>query len=221
MLVHDLRNPLAALQSNLGYLGVVMEDLDQDSAEALSDSQLSCDAVARLLDNMEVLGQSLAGVLDNGEVSEIELALSVDEAIRSVRSQAESHGVEVRLLDRARLVRAPIPAQRHLLQIVIGNLLRNSIQHCPSGGVIEVDIVASDANLELRIHDPGALLEGSAIREAFSAEGQISGKRKPGGRYSRGLGLYIALLVARELGAKIRVVDPEAGGNCFVLAFTQ
>ena len=96
LVAHDLRNPLSALRSNLGFIGSVVERVDQDAREAVVDAMVSCDGLAQIIDNIEIvifaLNQTRAP-----ELGAVLLSQAVSESINSCRSMAKSHGVELNL----------------------------------------------------------------------------------------------------------------------------
>src|SRR6186713_225154 len=51
LLAHDLRNPLSALHSNLGYLDTVLSSHDDEAREAVEDGVVSCDGLSHVIDN--------------------------------------------------------------------------------------------------------------------------------------------------------------------------
>ena len=63
LLAHDLRNPLSALHSNLGYLDTVLSSQDEEAREAVEDGVVSCDGLSHVIDNVDLLGQVLRGGL--------------------------------------------------------------------------------------------------------------------------------------------------------------
>jgi signal transduction histidine kinase len=64
LLAHDLRNPLSALHSNVGFLDSVVESRDDDVREALQDARVSCDGLMYIIDNLELLGRALSDAPD-------------------------------------------------------------------------------------------------------------------------------------------------------------
>src|SRR6186713_3605789 len=59
LLAHDLRNPLSALHSNVGYLGSLSDKYDDDAREAIADALLSCDGLRIIIDSVEILSHVL------------------------------------------------------------------------------------------------------------------------------------------------------------------
>src|SRR5690606_33632875 len=59
LITHDMRNPLAALSSNVGFLNMVSDGMSEDAREAVDDLQLSVEAMGRIIDSLELLCHDL------------------------------------------------------------------------------------------------------------------------------------------------------------------
>ena len=59
LVAHDLRNPLSALHSNVGFLESALGPKEQDSIDALADIVASCSSLKHIIDNLELLGLSV------------------------------------------------------------------------------------------------------------------------------------------------------------------
>jgi signal transduction histidine kinase len=217
LLAHDLRNPLSALHSNLGFLGSILGAADPDARDAVEDGLVSCDGLAHIIDNIDFLGQALQAHEEWLERAPVDIATLVADVVTAARSMAESHGVQIV----APLSPGPGTngeGRRDLLFRALGNLVRNSIQHSPSGASVRVVVRASVDEISVLVEDSGSSLGGALQGSAFTAMGQLASKSVPNGRYSRGLGLYTAGLAAAAAGAAVRVVAPPGGaGNAFEL----
>ncbi|MBM4364480.1 MAG: HAMP domain-containing histidine kinase, partial [Deltaproteobacteria bacterium] len=97
LVAHDLRNPLSALHSNLGFLRSVLDDADPDAREAIDDGLVSCDGLAQIIDNLDLLAGALR---EPGRVPEagsfVDVGALLDEVVHVTRAMAGSHGVELR-----------------------------------------------------------------------------------------------------------------------------
>jgi signal transduction histidine kinase len=217
LLAHDLRNPLSALHSNLGFLTSIVRE-DGDAIEAVADGLVSCEGLAHIIDNIDLLGQTMRGV-HYGEGARIDLFTLVGDVVSSARSMAESHNVTVVVLPRSGDPPA-VSGPRELLGRALSNLLRNSIQHSPSGASVQIAVVQDEAGAGVRVEDSGAALPDAIRSTVFTPKGQINSKTAPAGRYSRGLGLLSAALAAAAAQASVRAVAPSTGrGNAFELRF--
>jgi signal transduction histidine kinase len=215
LLAHDLRNPLSALHSNLGFLTSIVQH-DKDALEAVSDGLVSCEGLAHIIDNIDLLGQSMRGV-QSADGSRIDVQLLIAEVVSQARPMAESHNVRVVVKPYA-----GEPPQtegpRELLGRAIANLVRNSIQHSPGGSSVQVTTRKDAAGVVVIVEDNGVSLPDPIRASVFTAMGQIGAKSAPAGRYSRGLGLLCAALAASAARAKVRVLaPPESTGNAFEL----
>ena len=217
LLAHDLRNPLSALHSNLGFLRSVLSASDQDARDAVDDGIVSCDGLAHIIDNIDLFGQSLRHA-ERGDSMLSDVNGLVADVVRSCQAMAQSHGVDVKVGEGI-AERVPIDAPRDLLSNALSNLIRNSIQHSPPGGTVRVSVRSSGADVIVAVQDAGTTLTGEVASAAFTAAGQIASKSIPNGRYSRGLGLYCAALAAVAAGAKVRTAaQPHGNGFELVMA---
>ncbi|HVU02343.1 MAG TPA: HAMP domain-containing sensor histidine kinase [Polyangiaceae bacterium] len=215
LLAHDLRNPLSALHSNLGFLRSVLPEGDVDAKEAVDDGLVSCDGLAHIIDNIDLLGQALQRGGPT-ESSTLDLAIVADEAVRHIQAMARSHGVSLVLAPPSGPV--PVKGSRDFLSRALSNLVRNAVQHSPAGSTVRVAVASRGAEGVATVTDPGSTLGAETRLLAFTAKGQIASKAVPNGRYSRGLGLYSAALAARAGNGRVSAVDPAAGaGNAFEL----
>lgn len=218
LLAHDLRNPLSALHSNLGFLRSVLAASDHDARDAVDDGIVSCDGLAHIIDNIDLFGQSLRRA-ERGDSMLSDVSGLVMDVVRGCQAMAQSHGVELKMGEGLG-ERVPVDAPRDLLSNALSNLIRNAIQHSPSGGSVRVTVRATANDVVVAIHDAGTALTGDVAAGAFTAAGQIASKSIPNGRYSRGLGLYCAALAAVAAGAKVQT-SAVTGGNAFELVMSR
>ena len=201
LLAHDLRNPLSALHSNVGFLDSVVESADDDVREALQDARVSCDGLMYIIDNLELLGRALSESPDI-PTTPLELMPVLEDVIAQHHSLAVSHGVALRL--------EPTPtagcvlSNRDMLGRAAGNLVRNAIQHGLPGGSVDVLVRHEPRLWVVRVEDAGPPLCPELMERAFEPDAQVELKSATGGRYSRGLGLFAARLAADSIHATVR-----------------
>lgn len=202
LVAHDLRNPLSALRSNLGFIGSVVERVDQDAREAVTDAMVSCDGLAQIIDNIEVVIFALSQTRA-GELGAVMLSQAVSESINSSRSMARSHGVELHLDPSVLELGVTVRSHHEMLVRALSNVIRNSIQH---GGdsPVRVSAVGGAKTATVRVADGGTPLDAGATPSPFTPEGQLASKHSHQGRYGRGLGLWCASVTALAAGAKLK-----------------
>src|SRR5689334_19160154 len=221
LLAHDLRNPLSALHSNLGYLDTVLSSQDEEAREAVEDGVVSCDGLSHVIDNVDLLGQVLRGGL-RVQKSPSPVAALIAGAVERCQPAARSHGLTLELDAKARQMHAAVDVGRDLATRALTNLIRNSIQHAPPSSTVTVTASTEGNRVFVLVRDSGSVLTEDIRESAFTAEGQVAAKARANSRYSRGMGLYCARLAATLCGADIRVLaTPAGGGNVFQLSLPR
>lgn len=209
LVAHDLRNPLSALQSNVGFLKSILPEDDQDASDALSDCQASCQSLVEIIDNLEILGHELRGT-GRLELAPVAMQNLVEEVVQRLEPVARSHETRITLADEQPLPAVTVTAHREMLTRALSNLVQNAIQHGGRSGV-RVSVGVAGGACTVRVEDAGAPVASELLDAAFSASGQLVAKSERGGRYGRGLGLFSAAVAARAAGAEVRASSTESG----------
>ncbi len=218
LLAHDLRNPLSALHSNAGYLQAAFGGDGGELHEALDDVVSSCASLGHIIDNLELLGLSLDSA-SHFERVPLSLTDIVTEAVEQCRSLATSYRVELRVSPEPAAAATLIQVNRDMMRRALVNLVRNAIQHGAREAAIEIRVQRRKDAGVLSVEDAGSPLAPELVESAFTARGQLDCKSHPGGRYSRGLGLFAASVAARAAGAELSTQPPRPGfTNAFELA---
>jgi signal transduction histidine kinase len=201
LVAHDLRNPLSALHSNVGYLVGLPQCEDTETREALDDASLSCECLVVIIDNLDVLARHLEGK-PSAPTMRFSVLAALQEAVSRCERIAASHGCRLNLEASAASAAIQVRANRDFLVRCVVNLLLNSVQHA-SGSTIELGASVSASDCQITVTDGGALLAPEDRERAFMASGQLVAKTNGSGRYSRGLGLFVASLSAEAAGARL------------------
>jgi signal transduction histidine kinase len=199
-IVHDLRNPLAAI-----YGG----------AEMLVDSDLSEAQIKRLAGNIYRASRRMQGLLQDllhvsrGKTASPEVARLREvatAAVESVREAAEAQGV---------LVWIGIPEEielsleRNRMERVFTNLVGNALEAMPGGGEIRISarMVGGEAWVEVEDDGPGIALEIRAnLFQPFVTAGKKNGL---------GLGLALARQTVLDHGGDMWVESEPGCGAIF------
>lgn len=233
LIAHDLRNPLSAIHSNLGFLSSTLAeereaargaspDRGEELRDALSDGLISCEGLTHMIDNIEILGQVLreASLPSKTVVSAADL---VQDTVGRCLSVADSYGIKLeRTRSPSELAHASVVANREQTCKALGNLIRNAIQHSSPGQTVTVAMrwptEGDRSRLQVVVEDQGTPIDASSLGNLFTANGQVRAKGSSDGRYSRALGLYIARLGAELAGGRVSAeTAPNSSNNCLVL----
>lgn len=209
LLTHDLRNPLAALSSNIGFLNMVAEPFSEEVREALVDVQLSIEALSRIIDSVELISHDLGAHSAPAQLS-VRIGDVMKAALPPVERAAVSHGVHLNTgrggMDDDRILVGELYFTRALVA-----LLLNAITAAPPRSTVRLDVLRDGDNVVFQVMDDGDALDPDLAEAAFSAAGQVEIKTKKAGRYSRGLGLYVVARSAELAGAHLRVISSNSG----------
>jgi signal transduction histidine kinase len=203
VLVHDLKNPIAAVIANLEFLGMVLTDVSVDVQESVADAQAASERVLRLASNLLDLSR-----LESTEVSlrKISMPLTklVDDLARQRRTLAAKRGVtfDITAIPPTLLV----DIDRDLVTRLCENILDNGLRYTPDGGRIEVSAAERGDRVDVRIGNTGPAVPAEARAKIFEKFGQAS----LGGRLNLGLGLYFGRLVVEAHGGHIVVEETPA-----------
>lgn len=206
-MVHDLRNPLAALAGNLELL---REELSGQPITPIGERCLDdCVAlVTRALTMVATIGD--ADALAAGTVvvrrrrsrlePELVAALATVAAVVQTRELIVEHAVPVELC-------ADVDAR--LIGRVLQNLLDNAVRYAPRGGRVAIRATRDGGEIVLAVGNSGPALGDDDRMRVFERDFRFA-ERVDGARRGRGLGLYFCRLVAEAHGGSIAVASrPE------------
>ncbi|GLX67453.1 sensor histidine kinase [Paenibacillus glycanilyticus] len=212
-MAHDLRTPLASMQS---YAEALEDGVLEDEAEYRRYIATIRSETIRLSELIQDLFE-LSTLDARAEAEEgVEPAVVEDVLLElhprfSLQLEAMGQQLRVRLPERP--LRVNMRA-RHL-QRVLQNLLENAVRYSPQGGIIWIaaDELADDV-VRLSVTDEGAGIAESDRKRIFDRfyRTDRSRSREGGGA---GLGLSIAKLLVEQYGGTIGVEQPEGQGSRF------
>jgi two-component system sensor histidine kinase BaeS len=210
-ITHELRNPLAVLQSEIEAQmdGVHPRD-DHHVASLLEETR----RLGHLVDDLHTLALAETGRLVVQQEA-VAFGALVDEVIGRHEARAELRGVALRASIPAGLPKAWVDPAR--IRQVLDNLLANAIRHTPAGGEVSVDVsthagpASGDGQmLRCRVTDAGAGFREHQLGQLFERFERASDS---GGS---GLGLSIARDLIRAHGGEIDAGNDATTGGASV-----
>lgn len=209
MIIHDLRNPLAAC---LGHVEMAMDK-----------ASLASSALSRHLDGARKAGLELQAMIDgivdiirmedgrmpvvlaNADIREL-----VDAKIAQYQGAAAKCGLTM-------THSASWPALQHvtdkaLLGRVIDNLITNAIKHTPPGGSVTIASSRAPHGIVIRIIDTGEGIAPKGIEQLFRKYGRVDGQVR-GRQNDTGLGLVFCRMAIELLRGSV-VADSTLGHGC-------
>lgn len=210
-IVHDLKNPLSAIQMGLELLD------DRDDNTPTSKVQLR-----RLRDTAHTMGRMIQNILDIGcaeqvglELHKTQIPLSswIPRVLKEVEAQAQRRRHELVWVCPADL---ELVADQEFLRRLLLNLLDNALKYSPSGSCTRIEARTTEGAVRLEVRDQGQGIPAHMRQQVFAKFVRLdaSGSNT---RSSSGLGLAFCQLVAEAHEGRIWVEENPPMGSVFVL----
>jgi diguanylate cyclase (GGDEF)-like protein len=211
--VHDLKNPLAVVSTNVEFSRDCVDGDREELNEALGDAAVACTRLRSRIDDLLVVSR----LEETGLPSPTELVVLWDllgEVFKEYARRAASKHVEFL---RPEHTYALVKADRSLLQRVFENILDNSLRYTPAHGKIGI---ATRVNglVEITVSNNGPSIPPAERLRIFDKFARLE---KSGGRSNAGLGLYFCKRVVEGLGGHIEVTETPEWPTSFVISFPR
>lgn len=198
--LHELRNPLAAVISRLELL------VEESEGELQGDLHAVLSEVRRMALGLDGVG-GLVRPARSSSYAAVDLAVA--EACRVLQPMAERAGVT--LSSRGRSLPL-LPIDRGVISGVVFNLVRNAIDAAREGGsiVVSVELDADDSSFLLRVEDDGEGMPADVLRR--SRELFYTSKEN-----GSGIGLALCNRVAESSGGYLEIQSEPGKGTVVTL----
>ncbi|MEP6569201.1 MAG: PAS domain S-box protein [Acidobacteriota bacterium] len=199
-LSHELRTPLNAV---IGWSQMLNSGrLDsENSKHAQEVIERNAWAQKQIIEDILDISRVITGKLQLN-LSAVDLATVVDEALDAVRPAMEAKEIEIETNVDSNL--RVISGDPDRLQQVVWNLLSNAAKFTPRGGRVEVSVNQSGTHVVIQVKDSGPGIEPDFFPYVFERfrQGDGSTTRTQGGL---GLGLAIVRQLVELHGGEIKV----------------
>lgn len=207
---HDLRSPLNSI---LGTLELIIAggcgDVSEQATDKLRTTKRSITRLTSLINNLLDIEK-----LDSGEMPLTKerraLAPIIERSIEAVQGLADATNIEINADGTDAYVLAD---QDRLVQVFV-NLLSNAIKCSPREGAVEISVVESESQVEIRISDQGPGLAAEFHQAIFERFNQVDGSEHQT-RDGVGLGLAICKAIVEQHDGSIGVESMPGEGSTF------
>jgi signal transduction histidine kinase len=210
-IVHDLKNPLSAIQVGLDLLDT------SDDGTHTSQSQ-----VHRLRDTAKYMGRMIQDILDIWRAEQVGLTLHktrialdtwIPGLLKDVESRAKSTAHKLAWDCPAGLA---VEADETFLRRLMLNLLDNAMKYSPVGSQTRIEARTTAQGIRLEVRDQGHGIPKEKHDHVFKKFVRLDEERSDT-RSSSGLGLAFCRLVAEAHEGRIWVEANEPRGSSFML----
>jgi PAS domain S-box-containing protein len=190
ILAHELRNPLAPVRNAARYLklrGLV----DPDLRRPVEMIERQVAQMSRLIDDLLDVSRISRGTLDLRR-ERVTCSEIVEAAVEACRDDVQSKGHRLRLHMPAEPLE--LDADRERLVQVLCNLIGNAAKYTPTGGELELTVVATTSgSLAMSVKDNGVGIPPAKLTEIFDLFARVDHSLVRQG------GLGIGLTLVRQL----------------------
>ncbi len=202
---HEIRTPLAILQSQIEALQDGVAEASPSELESLHEETLR---LRRLVGDLETLASADAAGFTL-VMEPVELEAVAREELREFTGPFEAGGVALT----SDLQHVIVDGDPIRLRQIVANLLSNALKFTPEGGMVRIELLREGDRALLRVSDTGVGIEPDELPHVFD--------RFFRGRDVRAGGSGIGLTVVRELvaahGGEVDVSSEPGSGTTFTV----
>jgi two-component system, OmpR family, sensor histidine kinase MtrB len=207
--VHDLRNPLAAVQLAVGYVTPKRPLPSEGRIREIFEM------IGRQLRRLNSLvGDVLNAVqIESGEIvlrkTICELGQLAEDSVALFQSMSPYHRVELSCSGSTRL-----RGDATRIEQVLNNLIGNAVKYSPHGSQVQVTVRGEDEWVSVAVSDEGPGISPPLQRQIFRpfTRGPSEHEEVEG----IGLGLYVSKRILEAHGGSIQVSSSDGRGSIFV-----
>jgi len=217
---HDLRNPLATMQSFLKLITEHQEKLSEAEKKKLFfEAQQSLDNLNELLYNLLQWSKSQMNLLRFRQ-DKLNVRSIIEGAVRLVQLHAHMKQISIKVSVKEAHEDAPIRqeltalADKDMVEFIIRNLLSNAIKFSQRKSEVEIKSFAEENIIIIEIIDRGVGLSESKIKKLLEKHTTITsrGTEKEKGT---GLGLLISKEFIEKNGGSLKIQSEPGKGSVF------
>lgn len=216
VVVHDLKNPLAAIAANAGFLTMARE-MNEDVRDCSNSIASAAENMLRMVHNMLDVSRAEDANLAL-HLERVNVAALVQQACALMSRRAEER--RVRVVAEVSEPELFLNADNDLLRRLIENLLDNALRYTSAGGRVTVSALRQDGELALAVSDQGPGIPAEHREHIFEKYAQLERPTDQAQkRFGRGIGLAFVKLAVQSHGGRIWVEDNQPTGARFELRF--
>lgn len=198
VLGHDLRNPLASIDSGIRLLRRTA--LDEKAETIVSLMQNSVKRMVELTNNLLDLARGrLGGGFTIEPRADQPLAPALDQVLAELRAASPEREIATTIA-----IDAPVRCDRARIAQLFSNLLANALTHGAQDKLVRVEARTCDGLFELSVINAGDLIPPAKLKSLFQPFFRAS---PVAGYRGLGLGLYIASEIAHAHGGTLDAVS--------------
>ncbi len=214
---HELRSPLSAIQSLLksieeGYAG----EISVKAKEIVIRSEKRTSFLLTLVNGLLDLIAGRIGKPNEGDIKSVDINVTVKNSLHLMQEKTKAKNLEIRIKGSPTLSYLRIVPDD--LDIILTNLIDNSVKYTEQGGIISIDSLMTDKEIKIEISDTGIGIIKDDLNKIFD-EFYRSKNAKAVELRGTGLGLPIVKNLIKRYGGNIDVRSEIGKGTTVTVSF--
>lgn len=214
---HDLRNPLATMQSTLKLITEHHSKLNEEEKQKLViEAQASMDNLNQLLYNLLQWSQSQMNLLEF-KPERIKIKPIIENAVKVSHLNAHMKNIKILIVTDENLIGY---ADKNMIEFIVRNLLSNAIKFSHRNNEVHINTFKKNNYINIEVRDSGIGMSENKTKKLLDTASTIT---KRGTEKEKGSGL--GLLISKEFIEKNRgklYIKSEAGkGSCFSFSIPE
>jgi signal transduction histidine kinase len=208
--VHEVKSPIAAIVSYLNLLiGGITGEISEKAREILLKMKKRSEEAISLTN--DIIDASKIKLLEKIEKEEINPEVIVTEIIEKMKDKFS--GVNITFTyDDDRTSQRAVYADRHLIEILLSNIITNALKYTPSGGSVDLRIFDKDDKFCISLSDSGIGIPHEEISKV-STEFYRASNAKKSRIEGTGLGLSVVKQIIEKHYGTMIVRSPSDTGT--------
>jgi signal transduction histidine kinase len=219
-IVHELKTPIVAVAS---YIDIILQKflgpIDETVEEKLKRAKNRTDESIQMIN--DVLNVSKLNLYDKFDEEDVDIKSIITGVLKRRKAYADAHLIKLHFRDE-RNKPEKIRGDKYLLDIVVSNLVGNSIKYGVDGGNVEVTLKKEGPNLVIEVCDDGMGIPEEEMPKIFKEFYRAENAKKISTEGS-GLGLSVVKKIVDRHQGLIRAKSPsrmaktKQPGSCFTV----
>jgi OmpR-family two-component system manganese-sensing sensor histidine kinase len=220
---HELRNPIAVIQTNVQ---VALADPEPDvptQRQHLLVIERLTRRLGRLVEDLLFLARQDSGIVQM-HCSALSVAQLLAEVVEEQRMFAQDKGIELVSTLSSEAQATQLQGDRDQLWRLLTNLISNAIQYTPAQGQVQVSLAVTkrggSSQLQLQVSDTGIGIPPEAIPQLFERFYRVDPARSKSSGGS-GLGLAIVQAIVNNHHGQIQIESQVKQGTTVTVTLPQ
>jgi two-component system, OmpR family, phosphate regulon sensor histidine kinase PhoR len=213
MVAHEVKSPLAAIES---FLGLALSGTNGDgptTQEYLEKALVRANTLRTLVSDLLNLTAIETGHFSLKR-SSIDICKVVEEAVEAFEERARDKGISLSLECKEQLVGEQVLADRNAIYSVISNLIDNAIKYTPKDGSVQVRLENHGLYARVMVKDSGFGLTPEERDKVFDEFYRVKNEQTAG-IPGTGLGLTLVKRLVEMHNGRIDVESAVGKGSAF------